>query len=90
MPSVLVKLDNLKKGSLVTLPGLGAFKNGETADVDQSKFDGFVARPNAGHMVVDDKIVVTNKTLRGEAETPPKKKASKSTDEVKPEEDSSD
>jgi len=93
MPSVLVKLDNLKAGSLVTLPGLGGFKNGETTDIPQSKFDSFAARPNVGHMIANDKIVVTNKTLSGEPvkqDKPKEEKPSKSTDEVKPEEDSSD
>jgi hypothetical protein len=42
MPSVEVNLPNIPQGKTVSIPYLGKFTNGETAEVDQEVFDRYL------------------------------------------------
>jgi hypothetical protein len=54
MPTVRVNYDNLKEGAKVEIPYLGVFENGSTTEVDQRKWDRFVANwPSAGSLEGD-------------------------------------
>ena len=61
MPDVTVNLTNLKKGTSVTVPGLGVFENGSTTEVSKAVVDRFVAsKPSAKDVVSGNKVLITN------------------------------
>lgn len=58
MPTVSVNYQNFRKGKTVTIPGLGAFSNGEVTDVDQARIDRFLrSHPHAEQNMKGNNLV---------------------------------
>jgi len=85
MPKVTVNMVNLKKGTNVTVPGLGTFENDSTTEVSKAVVDRFVAsKPSAKDVVSGDEVLITNAI-----EKPAKKASTKKSkeEEVEPKSD---
>lgn len=73
MPTVIVNLKNRPDGSVVEVPYLGAFKNGETTEVTQERWDRFVKyQPGAAHYAESGELkLVTEKAEPRQTPTSP-------------------
>ena len=71
MPNVVVNLENMPSGAVVTVLGLGSLVNDEENEISESALKSFLsARPQAANLLLDNKLFITTKALKGEIDQP--------------------